>query len=51
MQVVKGGGEMDCLFTYCVCKNYLASCSAIDKGAMIFSAAIPIGFQIANQKQ
>jgi hypothetical protein len=34
----------------CVCKNW-GPCSAIDKGAMIFITAIPIGFQIAIKKK
>jgi hypothetical protein len=55
MQVVKGeGNEPVCLLQNCKdCCVYenLAPCSAIDKGAMIFIDAIPIGFQIANKKR
>ena len=49
------GRGMD-LFVYCkIVKIVLfiknkGPCSAIDKGTMILIAAIPIGFQIANQK-
>jgi hypothetical protein len=45
MQDVKGGGgEPVPVFQNC------KDCSAIDKGAMILIAAIPIGLQIANQR-
>jgi hypothetical protein len=48
------GGGGTCLLlkncNYCwVYKNW-GPCSVIEKGAMIFIAAIPIGFQIANQE-